>query len=188
MTCIVDIFEYQHSYAASPHVKCECIIYRQTEFDSTNSRDGGNQNVSIPFSVLFTLKWRHNERDFVSNHQPHDCSPAARLFTFIQALIIENIEAAPRHWPLWEEFTGDRWIPRTKGQLRGKCFHLMTSSWDRVFTGGPMTQLFRWGPSVWKVFFVVWEARVQIHVEAKPVGDMSCAMVPRHHGNSVNIN
>ena len=23
----------------------------------------------------------------------------------------------------------DRWIPRTKGQLRGKCFHFMTSSW-----------------------------------------------------------
>ena len=25
-------------------------------------------------------------------------------------------------------FHRDRWIPRTKGQLRGKCFHLMTSS------------------------------------------------------------
>ena len=24
---------------------------------------------------------------------------------------------------------GDRWIPRTNGQYRGKCFHLMTSSW-----------------------------------------------------------
>ena len=23
----------------------------------------------------------------------------------------------------------DRWIPRTNGQQRGKCFHLMTSSW-----------------------------------------------------------
>ena len=23
---------------------------------------------------------------------------------------------APRHWPLWGEFTGGRWIPRTKGQ------------------------------------------------------------------------
>ena len=23
----------------------------------------------------------------------------------------------------------DRWIPRTKGKSRGKCFHLMTSSW-----------------------------------------------------------
>ena len=27
----------------------------------------------------------------------------------------------------------DRWIPRTKGQLRGKCFHLMTSSWFHFF-------------------------------------------------------
>ena len=35
---------------------------------------------------------------------------------------------APRHWPLCGEFTRDRWIPRTNGQLRGKCFHLMTSS------------------------------------------------------------
>ena len=27
----------------------------------------------------------------------------------------------------------DRWIPHTKGQSRGKCFHLMTSSWDIIF-------------------------------------------------------
>ena len=26
----------------------------------------------------------------------------------------------------------DRWIPCTKGQYRGKCFHLMTSSWILV--------------------------------------------------------
>ena len=49
-------------------------------------------------------------------------SPASRLFTqpFIQAQIKVNIKA-PRHWPMW--------IPRRKGQWRGKCFHLMTSSW-----------------------------------------------------------
>ena len=35
---------------------------------------------------------------------------------------------APRNWP-FGEFTGDRWIPRTNGQQRGKCFHLMTSSY-----------------------------------------------------------
>ena len=29
---------------------------------------------------------------------------------------------------LWGEFTSDWWIPRTKGQWRGKSFHLMTSS------------------------------------------------------------
>ena len=34
---------------------------------------------------------------------------------FIQAEMKENIKA-PRHWPLWGEFTGDRSIPRTKGQ------------------------------------------------------------------------
>ena len=57
-------------------------------------------------------------------------STASRLFTqpFIQTQIKENTKA-PRHWPLCGEFTGDRWIPRTNGQWRGKCFHLMTSSW-----------------------------------------------------------
>ena len=29
----------------------------------------------------------------------------------------------------------DRWISRTKGQLRGKCFHLMTSSCERNLCG-----------------------------------------------------
>ena len=28
--------------------------------------------------------------------------------------------------PLWGKSTSDRWIPCTKGQSRGKCFHLMT--------------------------------------------------------------
>ena len=39
------------------------------------------------------------------------------IFTqpLIQAQIKENTKA-PRHWPLWGEFIGDRWVPRTKGQ------------------------------------------------------------------------
>ena len=48
--------------------------------------------------------------------------------TIYSAQIKENIKA-PRHWPLCGEFTGDRWIPRTNGQLRGKWFHLRTPSW-----------------------------------------------------------
>ena len=60
-------------------------------------------------------------------------SPASRLFTqsYIQTGIKENFKA-PRHWLLCGEFTGDRWIPRTNGQLRGKCFHLMTSLWHPI--------------------------------------------------------
>ena len=59
-----------------------------------------------------SLQWRHNEHDGVSNHQPRDCL-LNRLFR--QAQMKENVKA-PRHWPLWGEFTGDRWIPHTKGQ------------------------------------------------------------------------
>ena len=32
--------------------------------------------------------------------------------------------------PLWGESTSDRWIPLTKGQQCGKCFHVVTSSWS----------------------------------------------------------
>ena len=60
-------------------------------------------------------------------------SQASRLFaqSFVQVWIKENIKA-PRHRPLWGESTGDRWIPLTKGQQRGKCFLLMTSSCHKL--------------------------------------------------------
>ena len=62
-------------------------------------------------SRLFQLlQWRHNERDGVLTYR--------RLhFTqlLVQAQLKENIKA-PRHLALRKEFTGDRWIPCTKGQ------------------------------------------------------------------------
>ena len=70
------------------------------------------------------LRWRHNGRDSVSNHQPHDCL-LNRLFKRrskkTSKLRVTGL-CAPR------------WIPRTNGQLRGKCFHLMTSSWKSGYT------------------------------------------------------
>ena len=35
----------------------------------------------------------------------------------------------------------DRWIPRTKGQLRGNCFHLMTSSCKEASSQQPVESL-----------------------------------------------
>ena len=46
------------------------------------------------------------------------------------------------HWPLRGEFTGDRWVPRTKGQWRGKCFHLIMSSCQNLLIKGLMWHLF----------------------------------------------
>ena len=38
---------------------------------------------------------------------------------------------SPRHWPLWGEFTGDRWIPRSKGREHRQRFYWMKSSCTR---------------------------------------------------------
>ena len=73
--------------------------------------------------LLYSLQWRHNGRDSVWNHQPHDC-----LLNRLLRRRSKKTSNFPRHWPLCGEFTEDRWIRRTNGQLRGKCFHLMTSS------------------------------------------------------------
>ena len=53
---------------------------------------------------MWSLQWRHNERDGVSIVYSTVCSDAD-----------QRNAKAPRHWPLWGEFTGDQWIPRTNG-------------------------------------------------------------------------
>ena len=68
------------------------------------------------------LRWRHNGRDGISNHQPHDCL-LNRLFGADQSKHQSSASLAF----VWGIHRG-RWIPHTNGQLRRKCFHLMTSS------------------------------------------------------------
>ena len=58
-----------------------------------------------------SLQRCHIEHSGVPNHQ--------RLLR--RKSYQENIKA-PRHWPLWGEFTGDRWTPCTKGQVTRKMF------------------------------------------------------------------
>ena len=70
-------------------------------------------------------------------------SPASRLFTqvFIQTQIKENIKAL-RHWPLWGEFTGDRWMPRTKGQKMFPFDNIIMSFFLRLTTGSRLSSYF----------------------------------------------
>ena len=80
--------------------------------------------ISSPLVYVMTLQWRHNEHDGISNHQPRDC-------LFNHSFRRRSKKTSKLHVTglCVGEFTGERWIPLTKGQLRGKCFHLMTSSW-----------------------------------------------------------
>ena len=89
--------------------------------------------------------------DVIMNTVASQITSLASVYsTFSRVQIKENIKA-PRHWPSCREFTGHRWVPRTNGQWRGKCFHLMTSScwWIEVqktscsVDGIPMKQWFR---------------------------------------------
>ena len=72
------------------------------------------------------LHWRHNDHDGVSNHQPHGCL-LNRLFRRSSKSKHQSSASLAFVWGIQR----DRWIPLTKGQLRGKCFYLMMSSWER---------------------------------------------------------
>ena len=64
-----------------------------------------------------SLQWRHNERDGVSNHQPHDCWRnllSMRRSKKTSELRVTGLSCGG--------FTGGQWIARTKGQWRGKMF------------------------------------------------------------------
>ena len=93
-----------------------------------HGKDWNNLKLSclcwVSLTVYCALQWHHNERGFISNHQPHNC-----LLNRLFKVQIKEISKLLSHWPLCGEFTGDLWIPCTKGQKRGKCFHFMMSSW-----------------------------------------------------------
>ena len=74
-----------------------------------------------------SLQWRDNELNGVSYHQPHDCL-LKRLFRRrskkTSKLRVTGLCAG--NSPV---------ISRKKGQSRGKCFHLMTSSCEASING-----------------------------------------------------
>ena len=65
----------------------------------------------------------------------------------------------------------DRWIHRTKGQLRGKCFHLMTSSCVIMIYGVVCVQLAHFGLGDWEdistAHFII---IIKSEVSALPIG------------------
>ena len=99
----------------------KCTVYRMVCWLSKPSQICQWCVCVKPFHI------KHDNDVTMSSMASQITNPPIVTQPFIQARIKENIKAL-RHWPLWAEYTGDRWIPRTKGQTRGKCFHMMTSS------------------------------------------------------------
>ena len=90
-------------------------------------------NLWLSYVVTFVSSWEKRTQDHYNDVIMGAIASQITSLTIVYSIVIptqinENIKA-PRHWPLCGEFTGDRWIPRTNGRLRGKWFHLMTSSY-----------------------------------------------------------
>ena len=115
--------DYENSCASSYHHQIGSNMSHQPLF---RVRSWNNDMHYMSCYALIALRWRHNGRDSVSNHQPHDCL-LNRLFRRrskkTSKLRVTGLCAV--NSPGW-------WIHCTNGQLRGKCFHLMTSSWAGV--------------------------------------------------------
>ena len=122
-----------HAYTPREYPRAKYNIYT-TKSSVLNQRFNfayHQHSVCLLCLVLaLTLRWRHNERDGVSTHQPHDCW-LNRLF---KAQIKESVKA-PRHCPLWGEFT--RWPMNSphKGPITRKMFPFDDVIMNDFYTG-----------------------------------------------------
>ena len=102
----------------------------------------------------FPLRWRHNDRDSVSNHQPHDCL-LNRLFRSrsrkTSKLRVTGLCAGNS---------------RTKGKLRGKCENV--SIWWRHHVSNNYTHVSR-------LVLLLW---LSIHLSIHILRMTSLALVP----------
>ena len=82
------------------------------------------EHLSIPETTI-TSQWLYNKRDGVSNHRCGQC-----LLNRLLRRKSKKI-SKPRVTGLCDGNSPmtSTWIPLTKGQKCGNCFHLMTSPW-----------------------------------------------------------
>ena len=104
-------------------------------------------NVKCHIFLQFTqtpsmTKTHYNDVTMSSIASQITCVSIVFVQSFVQAQIKENTKA-PRHWPLWGESIGHRWISPLKGAVLRKMFHMMTSScwkfirWNKAGENGP---------------------------------------------------
>ena len=103
---------------------CNCLLWLKISRLSSI----GLESALLPDRWQATA-WINHYGDVIMGMMASQITSITIVYSTVYSVQIKENIKAPRHWPLCGEFTGDRWIPRTKDQWRGKCFHLMTSSW-----------------------------------------------------------
>ena len=113
-------FWYKHTWTLNninPWLNILIYPFHTLELCKCLQRDGLKDvqlyQLLIKCITIHSLQWRRNEHDGVSNYLPHFCLPnhlSRRRTKKISKIRVTD--------SLCGEFTGDRWIPRTKTQLR----------------------------------------------------------------------
>ena len=111
------------------------------------------QGIYWPCQEAFMVNFTHYD-DVIMGAMSSQITSLTIVYSIVYSGTDQRKHQSSASLAVVREFTGDRWIPRTKGQLRGKCFHLMTSScYDLWFLSTICITLIArfmgptWGPS-----------------------------------------
>ena len=115
-----------------------------------------NSDYKWYFPITFGIVLPVHYDDVIMNTMASQITSLSIVCSTVCSGANQRKHQTPRHWPLWWEFTGDRWIPRRKGLLRGKYFHLMTSSWAICWLYWTRIIVARWSLCVIIVLKFVW--------------------------------
>ena len=99
-----------------------CLSHNHVFFRSCNKHDGMVCNAS---RVTGHLHYNDVIMSAIASHVTSLTIVYSTVYSGVDQRKHQSSASLAFVWGIHR----DRWIPRTKGQLRGKCFHLMTSSW-----------------------------------------------------------
>ena len=119
------------------------------------------QNMGFYFIIIIIITARHYN-DVIMTTMASQFTSLTVVYSAVYSEADQRKHQTSASLAFVRGINRDWWIPRTKGQLRGKCFHLMMSSW-RMFTRFqlwahktamkqvPGIKCFLWHTMVWNV-------------------------------------
>ena len=122
--CVRDnVFNHIHEYFILNRIKCHAQIANTGTHSQYGDRVVGICNIAFP--------WHYG--DVIMTTIASQITSLTVVYSIVYSDADQRKHQSSASLAFVWGIHRDRWIPRTKGQLRGKCFHLMTSSWHNSY-------------------------------------------------------
>ena len=83
--------------------------------------------IARPWGIFFSMTWHYI--DVIMTTMASQITSLTVVYSTVYSDADQSKHQSSASLAFVWGIHRDRWIPHIKGQLRGKCFHLMTSSW-----------------------------------------------------------